>query len=192
MFLSPSPLIWPWVRCAALPETGSGRVEQQVQPVGRLLDLGAPLGPQRAVVLAAGQRALHTVEEGRQRRPRRRRAQVDGAVGEEVAAARLGRHVALAHVRALRRRQPLLVAARGTAGRSRRRPARRSGCRCPARRCPGGRSRQTRASHRDRTTGAPAARGAGVGAVLFPRLAVRLPRHVGQGVQAILRAQLTS
>ena len=49
MFFGPSLLIMPCGRCAALPQIGSGRVDEQIEPVDRLLDPRAALGPDRAV-----------------------------------------------------------------------------------------------------------------------------------------------
>ena len=58
MFFGPSLLIMPCGRCAALPQIGTRRVDQQVEPVDRLLDPRAALGPDRAVVFAARQDRL--------------------------------------------------------------------------------------------------------------------------------------
>ena len=61
-----------------------GRVDQQVEPVGALFDLRAALGPDHAIVVAARHQRLHVVGRLRERRPRRRDAEVIGLVAEEM------------------------------------------------------------------------------------------------------------
>src|SRR3954468_23274704 len=88
------------------------RIEQQVEPVERLLDARTALRPDRAGIGAAGERGLHDVDDPRQAKPGRMLAEMWGTVREEILAERLGRNVALADIGALAGPQPLLVAGR--------------------------------------------------------------------------------
>ena len=88
-----------------------GRIHQQVEPIGRLLDLRASLGKDRAVVFSAGENPACGVGEPRQRRARRRLAEVEGLVGEKILAADFRRDVAFADIGAARSRQAFGVSA---------------------------------------------------------------------------------
>ena len=110
MLRSPSLLAAPCGRCEALPTIGDGRVDEEVEPVGRLLYVRAALEPDGASVPPARERSLHDVGQAGQGRHRRLRAQVDRAIRKEIAAVRLRRDVAGPDVRPRRSRQALLVA----------------------------------------------------------------------------------
>src|SRR5438093_5763488 len=87
-------------------------VDQEIEPVDRLLDARTALCPDRPGVIPRGEHALHGIGDTRERRPRRRRPEVIGPVRKEVAPAHLGGDVALADVGPELRREPLRVAGR--------------------------------------------------------------------------------
>src|SRR3954453_22185913 len=88
------------------------RIEQQVEPVERLLEARTALRTDRTGIGAGGERGLHYVDDPRQAKPGRMLAEMWGTVREEILAERLGRNVALADIGALAGRQPLLVPGR--------------------------------------------------------------------------------
>ena len=87
-------------------------VEQQIEPVDRLLDARRALRPHRADIVAVVEHALHRIDDARERRTRRHRADVIRLVREEVVAARFRRDIALADILALGGRQTLGVTGR--------------------------------------------------------------------------------
>ena len=175
-----------------------GRVDEKIEPVDRLLDPRAPLGPDRAVVFAARQDALHRVGRARQARPRHRGGQMHRLVREEIGAAPLRRDIAGASggasgdggvgapvgrqpLRVTRGRQDPVEVDLGLGGDQVAGPvvadlqpidlleaARAVGEKSLPRLCFGG---------------------AGERAFLLPGGAVRLPRHVGQRIDPVLGAQ---
>jgi hypothetical protein len=87
------------------------RIDQQVEPVGGLLDLRAALRPDRAQVFSARENGLDVVGDLGQNRTRRRRGEMRRLVRKEVLAADLGGDIAVADIGAASRRQALGVAA---------------------------------------------------------------------------------
>ena len=190
MFAGPSALTWPCGRWAALPQIGKRRIDQQIEPVRGLLDLRTALGPDHAVILAAGHQRLHVVRHLGEHRPLRGERQVVGLVGIEIDAAHLRGDIALALVGAQMRGQSFGVTAR----------------RRTAVEIDGGklRDRARHAIHADREAVdlLEAARSvgeealarffdgsAGARAFFVPGIAVGLDRHVGQWIEAVLRVQ---
>ena len=118
------------------------------------------------------------------------------AGGEEVTAAHLGRDVPVAHVGAQRRRAVLLGAARRAAGEKS--TLGLGGDQVAHARLLADAQavdllQNSREPSGDRTTAGPVAAGApGIGAVLLPGVAVRLPRHVGQGKRPSSGRSVTS
>ena len=167
------------------------RVDQEVEPVGAVLDIGAALGPDHPVIGVVGGQRLHVVGRLGERRPGRRRGQVIGLVGEEVLAPPLGRNGAVADIRPLGRREAAPVAAGGNAAvevdiRQRGDRTRDAGVvdHQPVDLLEA--ARPVRVEPLARLT----VRRAGGRAFLLPGRAVRLPRHVGQRVKPVLRQHL--
>jgi hypothetical protein len=88
------------------------RVDQQIEPVDRLFDPRAALGPDGAVVFAACQDLLYRIGRSRQSASRRRGGEVRRLVREEIGAAALGQDVAGAGIGAAVFRQSLCVTGR--------------------------------------------------------------------------------
>ena len=166
-------------------------VEQKVEPVQRLFHPRAALGPDRAEIVAAVENMLHVVGDGRQPAARRRYREVHRPVDEEVLSHDFGFDIAGPGIGALGGGKALGIAAR--------------------RQHPEGIDfRQAR----DQVAGAVFVdaepvdfleharsirviglaglrrRRAGKGAIVLPRAAVGLPRHVGQGIQPVFGSQL--
>ena len=107
MLAGPSLLIWPCGALGGVARDRQVRVDQEVEPVGGLLDLGTALGPDRAVVPARRQDGLDIVGDLGEQRPRRCLGEMVGLVGEEILAVSLGQDIALAVVGPEARRKPL-------------------------------------------------------------------------------------
>jgi hypothetical protein len=168
-----------------------GRIHQQVEPVSRLLNLWASLREDRAVIFPAGENASRRVGEPRQCRARRRLADVERLVGEKVLAADFRRNIAFTPVGPARGRKALGV----TAGRQH--AVKVDVCERRNKIADaGGADRQAvdlfEAARPVRIKALACLVGGSTrrGAFFLPGLAVRLPRHVWQRIEAVLGLEL--
>ena len=170
---------------------GQFRVDEQIEPVAALLDIGAPLGPDGAIIGAAVHDRLHPVGQPRQRGAGRGRAQMIGLVGEEVLAGSFRRNVALALILALVGGQALHEAG----GRQDAVEIHIGQRTDHAREAIGANAQpvdlfKTAGPIGEEALTGPRPLGHGGGAFLLPWAPVALAGHVGQGVEPVFGPQL--
>ena len=171
-------------------DDGHMSVDQQIEPIDRLLDKRAPFKPNPAQIVAAAERLLHDIGDPRQCRHRRLVAEITGTVGKEIRAANFRWNVSLANVGSLTESASLGIAAGWQSSikievRFRRKQTADAFVR---------NSQaidlfeKTRSIRKERHP-AKLRRRIFFGAVYFPRLSVGLAGHVGQRVETILRPE---
>src|SRR5262245_63883743 len=84
-------------------------VDEELEPVDGLLDARAALRPDCPSILSAREHPLHHAGDARERRARGPWAEMIGTIRKEVATARLGSNITLAHVGPILRGEPFRV-----------------------------------------------------------------------------------